>query len=73
MKTDTTFDHWDTTPVQALPPRVVKKEMYLTERGTYKPESYTGVEWRVRQSVEHDGDDSFTQGTGLDFSEFDYL
>ncbi|AUR94159.1 hypothetical protein NVP1193O_028 [Vibrio phage 1.193.O._10N.286.52.C6] len=73
MKTDTTFDHWDTTPVQALPPRVVKKGSYLTERGTYKPDEYTSAEWRCRQSVEHDGDDSYTQGTGLDFSEFDYL
>jgi len=73
MKTDTTFDHWDTTPVQALPPRVVKNVEYRTERGTYKSENYTSAEWRVRQSVEHDGDEYFAQSTGLDFSEFDFL
>ncbi len=38
MKTDTTFDHWNTTPVPV--------------KSAYKSDAYTPSEWRTRQRVE---------------------
>lgn len=46
MKTDTTFDHWDTSPVK--------------EKASYQPESYSAEEWRIVKDVERAGDDMWT-------------
>lgn len=68
------YDKWDTTPVQALPPRQGKKGIeYLTERGTYQPDGYSGQEWSYRKNVERLGDDAWANSSALDMSEFDYL
>lgn len=72
MRTDTTFDHWDTTPVQ-IKTKKVKGKVVGVPIGCYQPDDYTGEEWRVRQSVEKVGDEMWNQSCGLDTSEFDYL
>lgn len=71
-KTNTTFDHWDTDPVQAEV-KIVKGKKKVMPIGSYQPEDYTGREWMVRKSVERDGDDHWVNSSALDFSEFDYL
>lgn len=67
------YDKWDTTPVQALPKRVVKNKEYVQERGTYQPDDYTGEEWAVRKNVERMGDDQWVNSSALDTSEFDFI
>lgn len=67
------YDKWDTTPVQAKPPRKVKGQVIYTESGTYQPEEYTGQEWAYRKNVERLGDDAWVNSNALDMSEFDYL
>jgi hypothetical protein len=66
------YDKWDTTPVQATKKVVKGKELYVPS-GTFQADDYTGEEWRIRQSVEWDGDELHSQSSKLDFSEFDYL
>ena len=50
MKTNTTFDNWDTTPV--------------TVKRAYTPESYTAEEWDVRREVDVSGDEMWTNAGG---------
>ncbi|CAH9014361.1 conserved hypothetical protein [Vibrio phage 424E50-1] len=78
MKTDTTFDHWDTTPTQISHRKSRNKshgsaETIVVPVGTFQPEEYTSEEWQLRQSVERAGDDMWKESSKLDFGEFEGL
>lgn len=39
------FSHWDTTPVKV--------------KHAYKPDNYTSLEWKLKQTVDHIGDSNW--------------
>ncbi|BAV80848.1 hypothetical protein [Vibrio phage RYC] len=55
MKTDTTFDHWNTDPVPV--------------KYAYVPEEMTLEEYRAKMEVERDGDELFTHGVTMHFED----
>ena len=57
MKTDTTFDHWDTTPVPVVNPAY-----------TFKPDNYSNSEWGAYQSVSRMGNDLWENAGTIDVS-----
>ena len=50
IKSTTTFDHWDTTPVE------IKR--------AYTPDTYSPEEWDVRNEVEVSGNEMWTNAGG---------
>ena len=78
MKTNTTFDHWDTSPTQVTYRKSKNKTQGSAATiaipvGTFKSEGYTLEEWQLRQSVERSGNDMWKEAAKLDFGEFEGL